>query len=145
MNDRFIKRVTIDWEEIRYRSYLRKIDALRELKEVEFNNNITFFVGENGSGKSTLLEAIAVAYGFNSEGGTMNYNFSTYDDVPALCEAVSIIRGVKRPQSSYFFKAESFFNLATKSEKYIEDSSQMYGSKHLHHQSHGESFMAFFN
>ena len=27
-------------------------------------------VGENGTGKSTLLEAIAVAYGFNAEGGT---------------------------------------------------------------------------
>jgi predicted ATPase len=31
---------------------------------------VTFFVGENGSGKSTLLEAIAVASGFNPEGGT---------------------------------------------------------------------------
>ena len=37
--------------------------------------NQLLFVGENGSGKSTLLEALAVAHGFNPEGGTKNYVF----------------------------------------------------------------------
>ncbi len=59
-----------------------------------FNKPITFFVGENGSGKSTLLEAIAVAYGFNPEGGTKNYSFSTYDSHSELCEAIRLIKGV---------------------------------------------------
>lgn len=49
------------------------------MEEVVFEKPITFFVGENGSGKSTLLEALAVSYGFNPEGGTKNYSFSTYD------------------------------------------------------------------
>ena len=48
---------------------------LRVLKKLDFNKSITFFVGENGSGKSTLLEALAVAHGFNPEGGTKNYVF----------------------------------------------------------------------
>lgn len=52
-----------------------------------FNKPIIFLVGENGSGKSTLLEAIAVAYGFNPEGGTKNYSFSTYESHSELCEA----------------------------------------------------------
>jgi predicted ATPase len=34
-------------------------------------------VGENGTGKSTLLEAIAIAFGFNPEGGTKNFRFSS--------------------------------------------------------------------
>jgi predicted ATPase len=38
---------------------------------------VTFLIGENGSGKSTLLEAIAVARGFNAEGGTKNFRFNT--------------------------------------------------------------------
>jgi predicted ATPase len=38
---------------------------------------VTFLVGENGSGKSTLIEAIAVAAGFNAEGGSRNFRFTT--------------------------------------------------------------------
>lgn len=30
---------------------------------------VTFLVGDNGAGKSTLVEAMAVAAGFNAEGG----------------------------------------------------------------------------
>ena len=60
--------------------YLRDIPAVRHLireKHIAFTKPVTFLVGENGTGKSTLLEAIAVAYGFNAEGGTKNFNFST--------------------------------------------------------------------
>ena len=53
-----------------------------------FYKPITFFVGENGSGKSTLLEALAVAHGFNLEGGTKNYVFSTHDTHSELCDAI---------------------------------------------------------
>ena len=81
LETRFIRELRIDWSKIPEHSYLRSIPALSGLTRLEFSKNITFFVGENGTGKSTLLEAIATAYGFNPEGGTMNYRFSTYDDV----------------------------------------------------------------
>lgn len=73
MNDKFIRSLQIDWNKISENSYLHGIPALRQINFLEFPENITIFVGENGSGKSTLLEAIAVAYGFNPEGGTLNY------------------------------------------------------------------------
>lgn len=79
MNDQFIRSVSFDWNQIDEKSYLRDITAINGIDRIEFHSAITFFVGENGSGKSTLLEAIAVAYGFNPEGGTRNYSFSTYD------------------------------------------------------------------
>ena len=60
--------------------------SLTRLKELEFSHDITVFAGENGMGKSTLLEAIAVAAGFNREGGTINFMHSTYDDVSELQE-----------------------------------------------------------
>ena len=45
--------------------------------QLQFAAGLNVFVGENGTGKSTLLEAIAVASGFNPEGGTKNFNFAT--------------------------------------------------------------------
>ena len=63
-------------------SYLASLPAVRCLSsmgQLSFDAPVTFFVGENGTGKSTLLEAIAVSYGFNPEGGTRNFNFSTQD------------------------------------------------------------------
>ena len=89
MNEQFIQRLSIDWNKIERNSYLRRIDAIKELEELVFDKPITFFVGENGSGKSTLLEALAVAYGFNPEGGTKNYSFSTYDSHSQLHEAIT--------------------------------------------------------
>lgn len=77
MNNLFLKGFYINWDKIDKSSYLRNVSAINNLTEFSFESPVTFFVGENGTGKSTLLEAIAVAYGFNPEGGTKNYNFST--------------------------------------------------------------------
>lgn len=146
MEHRFIKQIKINWDGISKNSYLREIDTLKNISKFNFNSNITFFVGENGSGKSTLLEGIAVAYGFNPEGGTINYRFSTYYDVSELGENMKLIKGIIRPKSSYFFRAETFFNVATKSLEYEErDDVTLYGNKKLHQQSHGESFISFFH
>ena len=142
----FVKKVCIDWNRVPANSYLNRIPALKDVEEIPFRSPVTYFAGENGTGKSTLLEAAAVAYGFNPEGGTLNYRFSTYDDVSELGKAVKITKGVLRPEGSYFFRAESFFNVATKAEDYKDLSSApvMYGGRALHRQSHGESFLAFF-
>ena len=86
MNDLFIQGLTIDWNRVRPYNYVRQIPAISGIDTFTFHKPITFFVGENGSGKSTLLEAIAVAYGFNAEGGTKNYSFSTYNSHSELCE-----------------------------------------------------------
>lgn len=53
------------------------IPAVRHLDGLTFDLDVTFLIGENGAGKSTLLEAISVALGFNAEGGTKNFKFST--------------------------------------------------------------------
>ncbi len=70
MNDLFIKSIFFDWNKIRENSYLRRIEAFHGIERLDFKKPITFFVGEKGSGKSTLLEAMAIAHGFNPEGGT---------------------------------------------------------------------------
>ena len=140
MRHLFIRSLTIDWNLIDSDSYLRKIPALKDVDYLQFTKNVTFFVGENGSGKSTLLEALASSYGFNAEGGTKNYKFSTYDDLSGLAEALRLARGVIKPNAGYFFRAESFFNVATAiMEKYNDDGAL----PDYHKVSHGESFLEF--
>ena len=139
MNQQFVRGLTIDWGKIDKYSYLRNIEALNGLEHLEFKKPITFLVGENGSGKSTLLEAIAVGYGFNPEGGTKNYSFSTYDSHSELCNAMRIEKGIRRAKGGYFLRAESFYNVATQEMEYADGS---HPSERYHEKSHGESFFA---
>lgn len=119
--------------------------AVKDLHRLDFHPKVTYFVGENGSGKSTLLEAIAVAYGFNPEGGTQNFNFNTRKSHSSLADHIRLAKG-RKPRTSFFLRAESFFNLATEIEHLDQDEGgpkiiNFYGGTSLHEQSHGESFM----
>ena len=131
-------------------SYLAELPVIRHLmrnKQLELTRPVTFFVGENGTGKSTLLEAIAVAYGFNPEGGTKNFNFSTEDSHSELWQSLTL---VKRGYASdgFFLRAESFYNVASNIDQMDRGPSlggrlvDSYGGVSLHHRSHGESFLA---
>ena len=120
MNNQFIQGVTFDWDRIDNDSYLKRIEAFGGVKKLDFNKPVTFFVGENGSGKSTLLEAIAVAHGFNPEGGTKNYVFSTHDTHSELCDVIRISKGYRKEKWGYFLRAESFYNVATQEEEYAD-------------------------
>lgn len=139
MNNQFIQGIEIDWSKIDRNSYLRNIEAINGVERLRFDNSITFFVGENGSGKSTLLEAIAISYGFNPEGGTKNYSFSTYDSHSDLCEAMRVVKGYRKAEWGYFLRAESFYNVATQEEEYAD---LAHPSEKYHEKSHGESFLA---
>ncbi|SDH75673.1 Predicted ATPase [Pseudomonas flavescens] len=116
------------------------IPAINRLGRMHFHPDVTFFVGENGAGKSTLLEGIAVALGFNPEGGNFSVNFSTVDSVSSLHQYLRVVRGVHRPKDGYFLRAESFFNVAT----YYDEGPALkgFGNKSIHSHSHGEAFMS---
>ena len=142
----YIDYFRLEWEKVSKRSYLRRIPSIRKIDGLRFNAPVTFFVGENGSGKSTLLEAIAVAYGFNPEGGSYNYRFSTFDDHSNLHNAVVLGKGRAGAPHGFFLRAESFYTMASKTLEYEfgeGGSGPMYGKKTLHEQSHGESFLNF--
>ncbi len=127
--------------------YPFSLPVVRDLESLELHPAVTFLVGENGSGKSTLLEAVAIAWGFNPEGGTKNFRFQTRESHSALHEYLRLVKGVQRPRDGFFLRAESFFNVATEIERLdigpggppIIDS---YGGRSLHQQSHGESFFS---
>ena len=122
--------------------YPFNIPAVRYLQRsggISFEKPVTFLVGENGTGKSTLIEAIAVAMGFNAEGGSRDFYFDTRNTHSDLYEYLQLIKSV-RPTDGFFLRAESFYNTAS----YLEDNSTLirYGGVSFHEQSHGESFLA---
>jgi predicted ATPase len=103
---------------------------------------VTFLIGENGTGKSTLLEAVAIAAGFNAEGGSRNFRFATRDTHSSLSDYIRLVRGIHRPKDGFFLRAETFYNAATYLETEVPDALLAYGDRSLHQRSHGEAFMA---
>ncbi|XXM72539.1 AAA family ATPase [Lysinibacillus sphaericus] len=126
------------------------LPVMKHFSEMMFHPNVTYIIGENGMGKSTLLEGIAIALGFNPEGGTLNFNFSSYDSHSDLHEFLRIVKGVERAKDSFFFRAESFYNVASNIEEMDREPFPVakvidsFGGKSLHEQSHGEAFFAAF-
>lgn len=124
------------------------LPAVVALERLPFQRPVTFFIGENGSGKSTILEAIAVALGFNAEGGSRNFRFGTRPSHSELHQYMRMVRSVQRPRDGFFLRAESYFNVATEIERIDAEPGPgapigpAFGPRALHEQSHGESFLA---
>ncbi|WP_079529552.1 AAA family ATPase [Halobacillus hunanensis] len=147
----YIKSLKLKSEDLpSYETFPFCLPVIKNFTELFFHPNVTYIVGENGMGKSTLLEGIAIKFGFNPEGGTLNFNFSSYDSHSILDQYLLLSKGVYRPKDSFFFRAETFYNLATNIEeldKYPSSGPKIvdsFGGKSLHKQSHGESFFAAF-
>ena len=141
--DQFLREAWVDEgaPEKGYPYDLPVVRALRE-KAVEFHPKVTYLVGENGTGKSTLMEAMAVVLGFNAEGGTRHLRFSTQDTHSDLDQYLHVARS-KKPRRWFFFRAESFYNLASAIDNMDDpEATSPYGGRSLHAVSHGESFLA---
>ena len=117
------------------------LPVVRNLISLEFNRSVTYIVGENGSGKSTLLEAIATILRLNPEGGSRNFNFKTCETHSRLYEDLRPIRADLSYRNAFFFRAESFYNVASEVDRLQMEDGRMldsYGGRSLHEQSHGE-------
>ena len=144
MQESFIRGITV--RAIDTSAYPYSIPAVQQLESLRLSSPVTFLVGENGSGKSTIIEAIAVAAGFNAEGGTKNYNFSTHDTTSSLKDSISLVRNSKREKYGYFLRAETFYTTANYADSGLSDAHGsapiMFGNKRIHEQSHGEAFLS---
>jgi len=146
--ENFLLSIALKEEKIEsFKEYPFSLPAVKNLERTIFHPHVTYIVGENGSGKSTLLEALAITQGFNPEGGTVNFTFSTRPSHSKLHEYLRVAKSYKKPQTGFFLRAESFFNVATEIENLDSEGPgnkiiNSYGGKSLHEQSHGEAFFS---
>ncbi|MBO2689392.1 MULTISPECIES: AAA family ATPase [Shewanella] len=143
----FLKSVELKREKINnWDLYPFNIASISKLHKLTFTSNLTFLVGENGSGKSTMIEALAIALGFNSEGGTKNFQFSTRQTHSELYQYLRLCFNLQKPQDGFFYRAESFYNVASNIDELnmygLKSLLPSYGGRSLHEQSHGESFLS---
>jgi predicted ATPase len=141
----FIKGIRLDQgaDTGRYPFTLAVVRHLVRAGELDLDPRVTFLVGDNGTGKSTLVEALAVAAGFNAEGGSQSFRFTTRATESSLGEYL-ILRWNGKPRTGYFLRAESFYNVATEIERLERVQPGLlpaYGGRSLHERSHGESFL----
>lgn len=130
----------------RYPFTLPAVAQLARSAGITLAPGVTFLVGENGSGKSTLVEAVAVAAGLNPEGGSRNFRFATRASESPLGDHLRLVRGVHKPRTEFFLRAESFYNVASEIERLDQGAGgppllASYGGVPLHERSHGESFL----
>ncbi|MCB2306743.1 AAA family ATPase [Clostridium estertheticum] len=148
--NQYLRRLELKREKVEsFSNYPFCLPTIKNLSSLDFHPKVTFIVGENGSGKSTILEAIAIACGFNPEGGTINFNFSSMNTHSELYKYIKLVKGVKKPKNGFFLRAESFYNLASNIDELdrVDGGPKLvssYGGQSLHKQSHGESFFAVF-
>ncbi|MGI5503204.1 AAA family ATPase [Lentzea sp. CA-135723] len=142
----FIHQVRLDQGSDTHR-YPFTLPAVRHLfgTPLHFRGPVTFLTGDNGAGKSTLVEAIAVAAGFNAEGGTQSFRFATKATESSLGDHLILSWGTRKPRTGFFLRAESFYNVATEIDRIGEGIHASYGGKSLHERSHGESFIDLMN
>ncbi|MBB2483315.1 AAA family ATPase [Bacillus sp. APMAM] len=146
----FIRSLILDRDKVpTFSKYPFNLPSLKRLDQLLFHPKVTYLIGENGMGKSTLLEAIAVALGFNPEGGSFNFHFSTFESHSSLTNYIRIIKGANKPRNGFFLRAESFYNVATNIEELDREKRgprviDSYGGTSLHEQSHGEAFFSTF-
>lgn len=144
----FVRGVELKRDEVpSFDEYPFSLPGVRKLHALSFKAPIAILVGENGSGKSTILEAIAVNAGFNAEGGSRNLRFETRATHSSLHEKIRLIRGARRLRDGFFLRAETFYNVASEMDRLDTQTLGRpllgsYGSRSLHEQSHGESFMS---
>ena len=58
MNDQFIQGIIFDWNKIDDDSYLKQIEALKNIERLEFKNSINFFVGDR---RKELADKVAMS------------------------------------------------------------------------------------
>jgi predicted ATPase len=109
---------------------------VQDIDRIEFAP-VTVLAGDNGTGKSTIVEAVAIAAGFNAEGGSRNLRFATHPTHSALHEHLTLFWHA-RPRWGWFLRTETFAAMAA---HVASDPDLAIAFPDLDARSHGESHL----
>ncbi|WP_261378440.1 AAA family ATPase [Paenibacillus agilis] len=147
----YVSQISLNREQVpSFHSYPFDLEVVRSFTTLKFQQPVTFLVGENGTGKSTLLEAMAIAMGFNPEGGSLNMRFQTESSHSELYQYMRVGKKAPYAKDGFFLRAESYYNVASHIDQLDREEGPgmpirySYGGKSLHEQSHGEAFWSTF-
>lgn len=96
------------------------LPLVKNLKELTFEQNISFFVGENGSGKSTLLEAIAAYTEVPLAGSYRLEDDVSLEAANELANYLSM-QFEEKTRQGFFVRAEDFIGFARNIKKSIAE------------------------
>ncbi|WP_438350398.1 AAA family ATPase [Paenibacillus sp. FA6] len=148
----FLKKINLDWDNLSHEDehqFPFQIPALRSLRSLNLESNVTFLTGENGSGKSTLLESIGLCCGFSIIGGKDLVIQKEKDNVSLA--SIMKLSWMPKVNSGFYFRAETFDAFANYIDELADDpfigesAYGPYGGKSLNERSHGQAFLTFFN
>jgi predicted ATPase len=103
---------------------------------LELGPGVTLLIGENGTGKSTIVEAIAMAFGLPSEGGSTHARHSTRATESDLWKWIRLDRSLAASRWGFFLRVETMHGFYS----YLEDNPGPHDPQ-FHELSHGESFL----
>jgi predicted ATPase len=89
------------------------VPSIRSLfgQTIQFDQPVTFFIGENGSGKSTLLEALAIAVQSITVGSSHVERDESLESGQQLARELKL-SWKKRTHRGFFMRSEDFFGYA---------------------------------
>lgn len=144
----YLKEIRLRWDRVGDRSQFPfNTPSLQGVDSIPLTRNVTFFAGENGCGKSTLLEAVASHCGFAVKGGGRGSTLGSDTDDLSLASIITL-SWLPKVSRGFFLRAETLFDYADYVDELSRDPMEgekayiPYGGKSLHHQSHGEAFLA---
>ncbi len=107
-----LERVTVrEFSEQDRQVFPFNLPLIASLKELDFTQPVTIFVGENGSGKSTILESLACASDSIAVGSESLKTDMTLHAIRKLAQYYRLAWR-KRTHKGFFLRAEDFFGYA---------------------------------
>jgi len=96
------------------------LPLIKNLETLQFEKNISFFVGENGSGKSTILEAIAAYTEVPLAGSFRLTDDESLAASNRLADYLSL-RFAEKTHHGFFVRAEDFIGFSRNIKRQIKE------------------------
>ncbi|MGX4593374.1 AAA family ATPase [Leuconostoc sp. JNUCC 76] len=115
-----LKKISYTFSKKDNNKYPFTLKWLRSSAEIDFDNSLTFIVGDNGVGKSTLLQSIAIKAQIPQLTNEPYSDDLEYQAITKFAHHLKIQWDIKS-QKGFFFRADDFISFVRKTKRLRED------------------------